>query len=767
MTLIGFTVACVAFGAVAVAYGSFPDLVRLRSADALVLALLAPAAVATALPLAPTGVALWDAALLAGFTVGLGVAAAAADRRLLLLAVVAVTAMAVAGDGGILAAGAALGTAGAVAALGFRLPAPKAFAGACTALALVGLRWPAGETSRLAVGAALVSVLAAAALARASTRARRRVVAGGAALLVAGGIAAGLYGVHALAARDELERAADLARRGLDAARDGRIEDATAALASAERDFADARRRLDRWSARPARFVPGLAQNGRALHTIASTGERLAAASVDVSSEVDIDDLRLRRGVLDLEQVVAARRGLAALAGLLDDAGAALADARGPLLVPVVDDALDDLDGEVAAAGESTSITLEVLRVLPELLGADGPRRWFLGLQGVSEARATGGIIGSSGILTTDAGRISLGPLGRTAELNSAGDPSTRTLIGPPDYVARYRRYQVERVWQNVTLSPDGPSVAQVVEGLYPQSGGVEVDGVVLVDHVALAALLQLTGPVEVETWPEPLTAENVAGILLHEQYLRYPRPERVDFLADAARGVFDRLTAGDLPAPDRLIEVFADAVAGRHLLLHSTDARQQALFKRLALDGALPPVQSDFLALVTQNASGNKIDWFLRRSLTYDATVGADGGVDAELTVRLHNGAPASGLPHYVIGGVGEEPTADGENRMLFSVYTPLGLEGATIDGRPLELRTERELGRNVHETRITVPPGGNATVVLRLRGTVDVADGYVLDVRAQPTVVPDDVEVVLDGEGVTPTVERVRADRDRRIRG
>lgn len=765
MVLIGFTVACVSFGVVAVAYGSFPEAVRRRSLDAVVVALIVPVAIATTLSVAPTGIGPWDSALLATSTGIAAAAASAADRRVLLVLALGAVALAVgAGDGSLIAASVAVGTAAGVLALGVRLPAPKAIAGGCLALSLLSTRWSGGEGVRLGAGAAIVGLLVLAGLLRSSSTVRRRALAAGAAVLTFTVGASALAGWHALSARDELQRAADLARGGLAAARDGRLEDATASLAAAHVDFTRALDRLDRWSARPARLVPGVAQNHRVLRALAAAGADLAAASVDVSTEVEVDDLRLRRGALDLALVAEARRGLAELAGFLDDASGELQRARSPLLLPPVADALDEFVVELADANRSTDLSLEVLRVLPELLGENGPRRWFVALQAGAEYRATGGIIGSHGILTAESGRLTLGELRRTAELNVA---SGRTLVGPDQYVARYARYQPELAWQNITLSPDGPSVAQVVEGLYPQTGAAPVDGVLLVDHVALAALLRLTGPVEVAGWPEPLTADNLAPILLHEQYVRYPLPERVDFLADAATGVFERITDGDLPAPNEVLDVLADAVAGRHLVLHSTRGREQALFARVGADGAMPPVVGDFLALVTQNASGNKIDWFLRRSLTYEATVEADGRVDAELTVRLHNGAPASGLPHYVIGGVGDDATADGENRMIFSVYTPLELEAASIDGRPLELTTERELGRNVHEVRLTLPPGGESTVRLRLRGTVAMSDGYVLDVRSQPTVAPDEIEVVLAGGGVRARTTHYLAERDRRVRG
>ena len=40
------------------------------------------------------------------------------------------------------------------------------------------------------------------------------------------------------------------------------------------------------------------------------------------------------------------------------------------------------------------------------------------------------------------------------------------------------------------------------------------------VDPLAVAALLKAIGPVSVPSWPVPISAENAASVLLHEQYV-------------------------------------------------------------------------------------------------------------------------------------------------------------------------------------------------------------------------------------------------------
>ena len=76
--------------------------------------------------------------------------------------------------------------------------------------------------------------------------------------------------------------------------------------------------------------------------------------------------------------------------------------------------------------------------------------------------------------------------------------------------------------------------------------------------------------------------------------------------------------------------------------MLHSFHPDEQALFERLGIDGALPPVDGDFLSVRASNRGLNKIDAFMRRTVTDDVTV--DPGrniVHATVTVTVHNDAP------------------------------------------------------------------------------------------------------------------------------
>ncbi|MDP9388214.1 MAG: DUF4012 domain-containing protein, partial [Actinomycetota bacterium] len=481
-------------------------------------------------------------------------------------------------------------------------------------------------------------------------------------------------------------------------------------------------------------------------------------------------DVGLRDGAVPVERLGALRPPLADAGRRLAAAVTRLEAVRSPWLVGPVAGRLNRLSRQAAEGRASVGDALVALDVAPRLLGADRPRRWFLAVQTPAEARASGGFIGNFGEISAEDGRVRLERVGRTAELNQGGDPAARALDAPPDYTARYGRFDVDRLWQNVTMSPDFPTVARAIADLYPQSGGRPVDGVVAVDPLGLAALLGALGPVEVPGWPVPITADNADEVLLFEQYVHLDGEARVDFLGRVVAAVWDRLTTTDTSAV-ALARALGPSVAAKHLLVASTaDAGEAAALARLGVSGAMAPVRGDFLGVVTQNAGANKIDWFLRRSVDYSARLDpATGAVRSTVRVTLRNDAPAAGLPGYVIGNDVEPPLPPGSNKLYLSVYTPLQLTRAAVDGAERPVESELERRRHVYSTYVIVPAGGTAVVELELEGRVAPGAGrYRLDLHRQPFLAPDAVTATVgvpDGWRVGRPRARLALDGDRRL--
>jgi UDP-N-acetylmuramyl pentapeptide phosphotransferase/UDP-N-acetylglucosamine-1-phosphate transferase len=565
----------------------------------------------------------------------------------------------------------------------------------------------------------------------------------------------------------QVEQAQDALQRALRLGRQGDTEQAELELADARDHFARASSWVSSPLGWPGRLVPVVAENLRAARELSDGGRRVSEAGLRLARAANTR-LQVSDGTVRVDAVRDIEPELEGATELLRQVVARVDDLQLPYLVTPVKErvvrAARELDQVVGEAGNAVAAA----KVAPAVFGGDRPRRYFLAIQNPAELRATGGIIGNWGILDVDGGKVTLQDVSRTRELNEDPVPpggSARTLDAPPEYLDRYARFTPAQIWQNLNVTPDFPTVGRLIAGLYPQSGGAPIDGVIAVDPVGLSTLLRFTGPVVVPNWPVPIDAANVVDVTLRQAYDAFDLQEREDFLGDVAETVWRRATTMDLGSPAKLARRFGEAGREGHLMLWFPDEREQALAVRLGVAGDVPQLRSDSLFVNTQNAAGNKVDYYLKRGLEYTVELRPDDRLlsaraEGRLQVRLDNGAPSAGASDYAIGPF-DARFEPGEGRSFTSVYSPLGFTAATLDGQPTQLETGRELGRNVFSEFISVPSRQARTLSLRLAGTVPLDRGgwYTLDLVRQPTLLPDLVSVrvevppgyrVRDAEGI-----------------
>jgi hypothetical protein len=738
----------------------------------------------------PTGLAGPDA--LARAAVAAGLTLAASRARPWSLVLLGATAAALSGTGSVTTAAGWIALFLALAAFGVQAtqagsgvhatqagtarpqPGVSALVGALAGAAL--LRLPPTDPSVIApvaAGSAALAVVVSAVRSQPVTGLRRLRRAGrglaGAAVLASAGLA--FAAVRSAAGVDE---GMAQARAGLDAAASGDQTGADAHLRRAEAAFAGADTVLNAWYARPARLVPVVGQQAGALGGLAAAAHHLSAAAADSAARIDLRQIAVDGGRVDLDRVAALDAPLADVEAALGRAQADTDAIGTDWVLPAIGRHRQRLVDEVHRTRARVGVAHEAVRLAPDLLGAHGPRRWFVAFTTPAEARGLGGMMGNFAVLTAVDGRVEVTRSDRTAAIEPGpGDPP-RPLDAPADYVARYGWSRPQDLLRDVTQSPDLPSVTRVIRGAYPRAaGGEPVDGVIVADPYAIAAVLRLTGPIKVTGMPEALSAANAADVLLRDQYeaFRSANDRRIDFLGEAARQAFDALVHLRTVEPARWAEVLGPMVAQRRLLVASARPDEQHLLGELGLTGAFPAPDhapgADFVAFTTSNWGNNKIDAYLHRSLDYRAEHDpATGAVHAHAVVTLRNDAPDHGLAPYVIRPRRSAHLPDGTNWLVLSVYSPHRLVAATVRGadnrdRRLAMGAERELGRNVYTAYLAVPAGTTATVDLELEGSVTPGGDYRLSWFQQPAVYPDEITVTARSAGRATTEHRT-SDRD-----
>jgi hypothetical protein len=534
----------------------------------------------------------------------------------------------------------------------------------------------------------------------------------------------------------------------LEAARQGDQPAVIDHLDTAGRSFADVAAATGGWWLGPARALPVVGQQLEAVHLVATSGEGITESASAAARVTTVENLRLSAGQIDVQTLESLRDPLHTTSDELSESLERLDGLDATWLLPGLRSRVTDFEEQVADAADDTDLAAAALDVAPALFGSDRPRTYVVLFASPAESRELGGFVGNIGILNAQDGKLTLDNVVRVRELNAetASLPEERVLeIAGAGYPERYLRYEPWVFWQNVTGTPDFPTVSNMVRDLAPDALGRPIDGVMYVDPDGLAALLRLTGDIDVEGLDVPVGPENAADFLLRDQYVQFPRvDERADFLERIARQTFERLTSVQLPGPRAFGQALGPAVDRGHVRMWAFDPDEQSLFDRLGVSRRLEPnADGDDVMVTISNANPNKADTYLHRTITYDATVDdATDQVRATVAVDLQNDAPTE-LSDYVVGNANGEPR--GSNRTFLSLYTGLDVDGATLDGAPLPVELHEEYGLKRAAAFVTVPPGGRVRVVFDLGGSVVMDERYHLRLHTPTLVQPDRVEVRL----------------------
>ena len=594
---------------------------------------------------------------------------------------------------------------------------------------------------------------------------RKRVLWTTVGVVAVAAVASAAFGASALRVRNEASSGYRAMLLALEHLEGGDLPAANAALDEAAVDLGTASDALEGALSQPARLVPGVAQNRNITADLFSRAAAAARATGETLDVVDLDQLRVVDGVVDIGALEALEGPLIELEASVLELRDVLYDAESPWLVGPLTSRLDNARVRADQAATQAVASRAAAQLGPELLGSDGERRYLVAFTNPAEARGQSGLMGNWSELTLNNGRFELARSGRTAELERGiDDNSPIHLDMPEEYFDRYSRFGSgtasepvrRKYWGNSFITPDGPSVGTVLAQLFERATGTRVDGVIIMDPRAIAALLNITGPIDVPSVGVTLTDSNAEQFLVLEQY-EFAENEREDLLAEVTTRTVDALLESTLPAPQVIGAALGPVATEGHLTAWATRPDEQELIELVGMDSAMPDLTADrtadALAITSNNASGNKIDSFLERTVEYRPTYdSASGQVVADLELTLTNTAPATGFNDYVIGNIVDLPP--GTNRSMVELWSALDISAVTIGGKGVALEAQPELGWNVTQMSIELGPGESTTITARLSGTV-ASGGYELMYRPQPLPRPDTVEIdaSLNGGGTAFT--------------
>ncbi|TDT85951.1 uncharacterized protein DUF4012 [Arthrobacter sp. AG258] len=501
-----------------------------------------------------------------------------------------------------------------------------------------------------------------------------------------------------------------------------------------------------------ASSVPVVGPNFSAVAEISRSADDIATLSVAplvaVYGSMNWDELVPSDTATDLDALQRASPSISAAAQAVSNSAARLNQIDSSELVGQVAAPLDRLRQELTSVTGAVSISADVAKTAPGMLGADEQHTYLLMIQNNAEARASGGIPGALAVLTLDKGKLSLGPQ------SSAGDVGVISPVISVDpqqqqiYSSRLGKYL-----QDVNLTPDFPTAATIAQAMWEKKTGQRVDGVISIDPIVLSYILQSTGPVSVNGpelaavkasgLPTVLTGENVVPTLLSDVYAKIKQPKLQDaYFAGVAKEVFSALSSGKGEAKGLISGITRGTEEGR-VLIWSAKSSEQSVISKYALSGSIsgPSVSPAQFGVYFNDGTGAKMDYYVKRTVKLIKECPADGYEQTTVRVTSTNTAPsdaATSLPAYVTGA-GAFGVAPGTVQTNVVAYGPAqaNVESATIDGQKTPFAPYIHANRPVGVVAQQLAPGESKTVEFTFGKIVQ---------HTEPNVV------------VTPTVQPVK---------
>ena len=560
--------------------------------------------------------------------------------------------------------------------------------------------------------------------------------------------AGGWIAVRGIEARDHLLRASSLVTALQTEATAGNVGAERVSLAALQREAAAAKSATSDPLWRAAAALPFVGRNPRAVATIATAADDLATtalpALVEASASVDLRQLAPRHAQIDLAALQHAAAPVTAADVATQRVTATIKAMSTAGLLPQVSSAVARVRVQLQSAAQTTATARRLMTLLPPMLGADGPRTYALLFMNNSELRADGGIPGAWAIVRADRGQVTIVSQGSANDV----DAHLKGVAVPADVAALFTN-RAGSYFQDVTLTPDFPEVAQLAASMLQQAYGVLLDGVFATDPIALADVLRATGPVPLATGGS-LTATNAVSLLLSGVYRLVPDPKQQDaFFASAAKSVFDALSSG-AGDPRAVVQSLADAADHGRLLAWSAHPTEEQQLDATPMAGLLPTTDAPdhpSIGVFLNAGTATKLSYYLREKVAVSNGGCLATGVGYRVHIELSSAVPAvTSLPQYVLGN-GAPGLPQGGIRTQVYVYAPTGgaLTTATQDGITAKLGTGTESGRAVGVVTVDLTPGQTTSldvgVVSGALSPAAQARGVAASVRVTPMAVPASV--------------------------
>lgn len=274
--------------------------------------------------------------------------------------------------------------------------------------------------------------------------------------------------------------------------------------------------------------------------------------------------------------------------------------------------------------------------ILADIFGGNGPRKYLFLFQNNSEMRATGGFIGSYGLLDISNGRI------KNFFIDGIFNPDgqLKEKIVPPQPIQK-----ISMAWSlhDSNWFPDFPISAKKAITFYEKTGGPTVDGVITFTPALMKKLLAITGPIEMPEYGVTLDEHNFTEATQYEVEIDYDKEqnEPKKILADLAPVLLEKLLdKKDIGNASKIAQAFLSGLEEKHVLIYSSNPLLEEIISKQCWSGEVLDSRGDYLSVINTNINGFKTDAVVEEKIEHLAEIQDDGSiVDTVTIIRKHTG--------------------------------------------------------------------------------------------------------------------------------
>ena len=274
--------------------------------------------------------------------------------------------------------------------------------------------------------------------------------------------------------------------------------------------------------------------------------------------------------------------------------------------------------------------------IFTDVLGGNGPRKYLFLFQNNQEMRATGGFIGSYGVLDIFNGRV------KNFFIDGIFNPDgqLKEKVIPPAPIQK-----ISAAWSlhDSNWFPDFPVSAEKAIWFYEKTGGPTVDGVITLTPNIMQKLLEVTGPIDLPDYGLTIDSGNFLEKIQEEVEVNYDKelnqPKKV--LADLAPILLDKIfNATNISDMTKALNILMASLNEKQILIYSKNYDVEKMISSLGWSGEVLGAQKDYLSVVNSNINGYKTDGVIDESISHLAEIQSDGSIIDTVTItRHHNG--------------------------------------------------------------------------------------------------------------------------------